>query len=125
MPLEDQAAELELLLLEAVDRPAQVSLVEFEGPGPGHRLDLSPPGAQSLQPDRDHTMKRVNSGVMAAKISATSSGVKGRSSSRCVEMTVSVIFASCMPNYSPAKAIWYANPKQTATREFRTRTMSN
>ena len=43
-------------------------------------------------------MKRVNSGVIAAKISAASSGVKGRSSSRCVEMTVSVIFASCMPD---------------------------
>src|ERR1700680_2683176 len=51
MPLEDPAAELELVLLEAVDRPAQVALVEFEGPGPGDRLDFPPPGAQSLEPD--------------------------------------------------------------------------
>jgi hypothetical protein len=42
-----------------------------------------------------HDMKRVNSGVIAAKISAASSGVKGRSSSRGVEMTVLGIFKSC------------------------------
>jgi hypothetical protein len=48
-----------------------------------------------------HAMKRVNSGVIAAKISAGSSGVKGRSSSRGVEMTLSEIFASCTPGYSP------------------------
>jgi hypothetical protein len=36
-----------------------------------------------------HDMKRVNSGVIAAKISAASSGVQGRSSSRGVEMTIS------------------------------------
>jgi hypothetical protein len=41
MPREDEAAELELLLLEAVDRPTQVALVKLEAPVPGHRLDLS------------------------------------------------------------------------------------
>lgn len=48
MPLEDEAAELQLPLLEAVDRPAQIALVELERPRPGHRLDLSLPGAQPL-----------------------------------------------------------------------------
>jgi hypothetical protein len=44
-------------------------------------------------------MNRVNSGVIAAKIWAASPGVKGRSSSRGVEMTVSVsvIFVSRTP----------------------------
>jgi hypothetical protein len=40
MPREDEAAKLELLLLEAVDRPTQVALVKLEAPVPGHRLDL-------------------------------------------------------------------------------------
>jgi hypothetical protein len=52
-----------------------------------------------------HAMNRVNSGVIAAKISAASSGIKGRSSSRGVEMTVSMIFAWCTPDYSPAEPI--------------------
>jgi hypothetical protein len=49
-----------------------------------------------------HAMKRVNSGVIAAKISTASPDVKGRSSSRGVEMTVSVsvIFLSRTPDYS-------------------------
>src|SRR5665213_2683744 len=51
MPLEDEAAELELLSLEAVDPATQVALVEFEDSVCRHRLDLRLPGAQPLQPD--------------------------------------------------------------------------
>jgi len=55
MPLEDEAAELELLSLEAVDRATQVVLVEFEGSFCRHRLDLRLPSAQPLQPDLEGT----------------------------------------------------------------------
>jgi hypothetical protein len=62
MPREDEAAKLELLLLEAVDRPTQVALVKLEAPVPGHRIDLPLPrliDAVAQERLRDREVDRI------------------------------------------------------------------